>query len=44
MNEEGYLDLVMDALHQKIKEINTKIAGNEKDIESMHDYFWENYT
>lgn len=44
MNEEAYLDLVMDALHQKIKEINTKIAGNEKDIESMHDYFWENYT
>lgn len=44
MNEESYLSLVIGALHQKIEEIDTKIAGNEKDIASMHDYFWENYT
>ena len=44
MNEEAYLNLVIDALHQKIKEIDAKMEGNERDIESMHDYFWENYT
>lgn len=44
MNEESYLTLVIDALHNKIAEIKGKMAGNQKDIESMHDYFWENYT
>lgn len=44
MNEDAYLSLVIKALHQKIGEINAKIEGNEKDIESMHEYFWENYT
>lgn len=44
MNEDAYLSLVIKALHQKIEEINAKIEGNEKDIESMHEYFWENYT
>lgn len=44
MNEESYLNTVIEVLHQKIKEIDTKVAGNEKDIENMHDYFWENYT
>lgn len=44
MNEESYLTKVIEVLHQKIKEIDAKMAGNEKDIESMHDYFWENYT
>lgn len=43
MNEESYLTMVLEALHGKLKEINGKILGNEKDIESMHEYFWENY-
>ena len=43
MKEKVYLDLVLETLHQKIDEIRTKIEGNEKDIETMHDYFWENY-
>lgn len=43
MKEEDYLTLVLETLHQKIDEIQKKIAVNEKDIESMHDYFWENY-
>lgn len=44
MNETAYLDLVITILRQKIEEMDVKIAGNEKDIETMHDYFWENYT
>ena len=43
MNEEDYLTLVTETLHQKIKDITDKMSGNDKDIEAMHDYFWENY-
>ncbi len=43
MNEEAYLTLVIETLHQKIKDIAEKMSGNDKDIEAMHDYFWENY-
>lgn len=43
MNEESYLTMVLEAVHGKLKDINGKILGNEKDIESMHEYFWENY-
>lgn len=43
MKEEEYLALALETLWQKIHEIQKKIAGNEKDIENMHDYFWENY-
>lgn len=44
MTEEKYLDLVIEKLHGKIAQIDAKMEGNEKDIASMHDYFWENYT
>ncbi len=44
MNEESYLACVIEILHQKIQEIDGKMAGNEKDIAQMHTYFWENYT
>lgn len=43
MKEAAYLSLTLETLWQKIREIQAKIAGNEKDIENMHDYFWENY-
>lgn len=44
MTEEKYLELVIEKLKTKIAQIEDKMQGNEKDIESMHDYFWENYT
>lgn len=43
MREEAYLESVLEVLHEKIAGIDAKMAGNEKDIESMHQYFWENY-
>lgn len=43
MTEEAYLELVLEKLKDKIAQIDRKIEGSEKDIESMHDYFWENY-
>lgn len=43
MHEDDYLKLVTEALHQKLEEIDRRIAGNETDIAQMHEYFWENY-
>lgn len=42
MTEEQYLELVIGKLHTKIEEIEQKLEVNSKDIESMHDYYWEN--
>lgn len=44
MTEEAYLALVLEKIEQKINEIDDKLENNQKDMESMHDYFWENYT
>lgn len=43
MEEEFYLKSVIEVLKEKIAGIDRKVAGNEKDIENMHEYFWENY-
>ncbi|MCM1256341.1 MAG: AAA family ATPase [Roseburia sp.] len=43
MKEESYLETVIDVLHEKIAAIDTKLENNDKDIENMHQYFWENY-
>lgn len=41
---EQYLARVLTALHRRIAETDESIAEGQKEIESMHDYFWENYT
>lgn len=41
--EEEYLELVQKILQQKIEEVDQKISDNMKDIENMHEYYWENY-
>ena len=43
MNEGLYLDSVKKTLNLKIKEIDEKLTDNLKDIETMHNYFWDNY-
>ncbi|MCR5272980.1 MAG: AAA family ATPase [Lachnospiraceae bacterium] len=43
MTEKDYLELVKDKLKNRIEELNQKISGSEKDIGSMHEYFWESY-
>ena len=44
-NTEGtrYLKLVTEKLKNRLEELNQRIAEGQKDIESMHEYFWENY-
>lgn len=44
MQEQEYLDLVIEKLHEKIAQIDERMDTNQKDMENMHDYFWENYT
>ncbi|MDD3795932.1 MAG: AAA family ATPase, partial [Lachnospiraceae bacterium] len=42
--EEQYLELVIEELRTKLCQVSQKMEGNAKDMESMDDYFWENYT
>lgn len=39
-----HLKLVSEKLNKKIHEMSTTILEVQKDIESMNDYYWENYT
>ena len=39
-----HLKLVSEKLNKKIQEMSTTILEVQKDIESMNDYYWENYT
>ncbi len=39
-----YLTFVTGLLKERISKINEKIQDVQKDIENMHDYYWENYT
>lgn len=42
--EEKYLELVLEKVRNKYAEVCQKLGDNAKDMESMNDYFWENYT
>lgn len=39
-----HLQLVSEKLNRKIKETSATVLAVQKDIESMNDYYWENYT
>lgn len=39
-----HLKLVSEKLNSKIQEMSATILEVQKDIESMNDYYWENYT
>lgn len=42
--EKEYLEYVEQKLKDKIDTLNQELEEGEKDVESMHDYYWENYT
>ena len=44
IEEENYLKLVLKKAAKKYAETVQKLGDNAKDMESMNDYFWENYT
>ena len=39
-----FLAFVTDKIEKKIGEINENIQEVQKDIDGMHEYYWENYT
>ena len=41
---QKHLKLVTDKLNKKIADMSVTISEVQKDIESMNDYYWENYT
>ena len=36
--------LFLEQLKYRIEELETVISEGQKDVESMHEYYWENYT
>lgn len=43
-NGEEYLDQVISCLHRRLAEVNASIEAGAREIEDMHEYYWENYT
>ena len=39
-----FLPYVLENLKKRIEEIDVSILEGQKDIEGMHEYYWENYT
>ena len=39
-----FLAYVLEKLHVRLDEIRLSIAEGEKEIQGMHEYYWENYT
>ncbi|HIX99826.1 HelD family protein [Faecalicatena fissicatena] len=40
----SFLEEVTQKLKNRIEKLDQSILAGQKDIESMHDYYWENYT
>ena len=43
-NGREYLEYVMECLKNRLSQIDKAILEGEKEIEDMHEYYWENYT
>ena len=39
--EEQFLENVLENLRQRIRKIAQELEEGQKDIESMHEYYWE---
>ena len=39
-----FLLYVLEHLNRRILEIDLSLAQGQKEIEDMHEYYWENYT
>ncbi len=44
MPDNTFLSYVLEQLKKRIARINLMIAEGQKEIEDMHEYYWENYT
>lgn len=43
-NGNAYLDMVLEKLRARIETIDASIEEGQREIEGMHEYYWENYT
>lgn len=41
---QKFLDTVLDLIRKRLYALRGRIAEGEKEIEAMHEYYWENYT
>ena len=39
-----YLEQTISCLHKKLEEVNASLEAGTREIEEMHEYYWENYT
>lgn len=42
-NAETHLNEILDKIQTRIETISRTLISNQNDIESMHEYYWENY-
>lgn len=43
-DSKDYLEYILGCLKKRLAEIEENLARGEKEIEEMHEYYWENYT
>lgn len=43
-NGKEYLGYVCEKLKERISQLSLSVAESQKEIEGMHEYYWENYT
>ena len=43
-DQTAYLEFVLEKIRERIQKISLSLAEGEKEIEGMHEYYWENYT
>ena len=41
---QAYLDAVLEKIRQRILSINESLLEGQKEIDDMHEYYWQNYT
>ena len=43
-DQTAYLNLVLEKLKERIAKLNLSLEEGAKEVEDMHEYYWENYT
>ena len=43
-DQTAYLNLVLEKLKERIAKLNLSLEKGAKEVEDMHEYYWENYT
>ena len=41
---QRFLDTVLALIQKRLEKLTRQITEGEKEVEAMHEYYWENYT